>query len=68
MDLEGIMLNEKVRERQILYDFTYMWDLKTKQMNKHKIEKMRLIYTENKLVMAAKGKGVGEISETGEGD
>ena len=41
---------------------------KTKQMNKHKIEKMRLIYTENKLVMAAKGKGVGEISETGEGD
>ena len=45
-----------------------MWDLKTKQMNKHKIEKMRLIHTENKLVMATKGKGGGEISEIGEGD
>ena len=29
---------------------------------------MRLIHTENQLVMAAKGKGVGEISEAGEGD
>ena len=37
-------------------------------MNKHKIEKMRLIHTENKLVMANKGKGVGEISEIREGD
>ena len=29
MDLEGIMLSEKSdRERQILYDITYMWNLK----------------------------------------
>ena len=30
MDLEGIMLSEKKldRERQILYNFTYMWNLK----------------------------------------
>ena len=30
MDLEGIMLSEMSdRERQILYDITYMWNLKT---------------------------------------
>ena len=29
--LEGIMLrNKSDRERQILYDITYMWNLKTK--------------------------------------
>ena len=29
MDLEGIMLSEMSdRERQILYDITYMWNLK----------------------------------------
>ena len=29
MDLEGVMLNEmSERERQILYDITYMWNLK----------------------------------------
>ena len=29
MDLEGIMLSEiSQRERQILYDITYMWNLK----------------------------------------
>ena len=28
--------NKSDRERQVLYDFTYMWKLKkTKQMNKH---------------------------------
>ena len=31
MDLEGIMLSEvSDRERQILYNFTYMWHLKNK--------------------------------------
>ena len=31
MDLEGIMLrNKSDRERQILYDITYMWNLKNK--------------------------------------
>ena len=30
MDLEGIMLNEMSdRERQTLYDITYMWNLKS---------------------------------------
>ena len=36
MDLEGIMLNEMSEERQILYDFTYMWNQKAKQTNKIK--------------------------------
>ena len=37
MDLEGVLLNKSDRERpydQILYDFTYMWNLKTKQDKK----------------------------------
>ena len=25
--------NKSVRERQILYDFTHMWNLRSKQMN-----------------------------------
>ena len=29
MDLEGIMLSERT-ERQILYGFTHMWNLKNK--------------------------------------
>ena len=29
MDLEHIMLSE-IRERQILYEFTYIWNLKNK--------------------------------------
>ena len=39
MDLEDIMLSENKSDskRQILYDFTYLWDIKKK--NKHnKIE------------------------------
>ena len=28
MDFEGIMLSEIDRERQILYNITYMWNLK----------------------------------------
>lgn len=32
MDLEGIMLNE-ISQRQILYDFTYMWHLKHDKWN-----------------------------------
>ena len=36
MDLEGVMLSEVLdRERQIVYDFTYMWNLKTQQANRN---------------------------------
>ena len=40
MELESIMLSEIVRERQILYDFTHMWNLRKKQ-TKEKTEKPR---------------------------
>ena len=47
----GIMLRERSgRERQILYYFGYMRNLKTKKMNKQKKEKV--IYTENPQVVA----------------
>jgi len=34
MDQEGTMLSE-IRQRQILYDFTYMWNLKYKTNEKN---------------------------------
>ena len=40
MDLENIMLGEISQERQILYNITYMWNLrKITQMNIHTKEK-----------------------------
>ena len=33
MIFEGIILSEHIRGIQIMYDFTYMWDLKTKIPN-----------------------------------
>ena len=46
-DLEGIMVNE-MRERQILYDFIFKWNLKKKkkEMNKHKKQKQIHRYRE----------------------
>ena len=51
MDPKGIMLCEITsdRERQILYDFTHIWNLKDK-INKQ--SKNRLIDTKNKLMVA----------------
>ena len=34
MDLEIILSEVRDRERQILYDITYMWSLKSKQISK----------------------------------
>ena len=54
MDLEYIMLSEiSQRERQILYDITYMWNLKKKYMNYIKIYSKTEIDSdlENKLVI-----------------
>ena len=34
MDIEGILLSEMSEKDKIMYDFTYMWNLKNK-MNKH---------------------------------
>ena len=57
-DLVGIM--EQVRESQILHDYTYMWNLKQKQMNKQK-----LTYKENKWVVTIveTDMKIGEIGE-----
>ena len=54
MDLEGIMLSERSdREIQILYDITYMWNLKntTKQISEYN----KKIFTgiENRLVVTS---------------
>ena len=57
MELQGIMLNEVSldRERQILYSFTYMWNLENKT---NKQNGNRLIDTENKLMISRwEGKG-----------
>jgi len=46
MDLENIMLSE-IRQRQIPYDITYMWNLKKNKENKNEH-----INTENRLVVS----------------
>ena len=50
MEHEGIMLSGISQERQILYDFTHIWNLKKQ------IKQNILMDTENKLV-ATKGEG-----------
>lgn len=50
MDLEGIMLREMVRERLMLYDLSYMWNLnKNKQTNK--------LRKEIRFVVVTRGRG-----------
>ena len=56
MDLAGIMLSE-ISQRQILYDITYMWNVKNNTngfMCKTEVE----LQTKNKL-MVTEGKGAG---------
>jgi len=49
MDLEGIMQSKmSVRERQIPYDFIYMWDLQNKTNGLTKQNRNRFMDTENK--------------------
>ena len=58
-----IMLSERSEtERQIPYDFTYIWNLKNKLT---KYSRNRHITTENKLVVARGevGRGMGERDE-----
>ena len=53
MDLEGIMLAEMSdRERQTLYIFTYLWNIKNKTNKCNKIKKrkyMLVIHSKTKL-------------------
>ena len=55
--------NKSNLERQVLYDFTYMWNLKAKQMKKCN---RTVIHTENKCG-CQRGRAQG-MSEIGEGD
>ena len=48
MDLEGIMLSEMSEERQILNEFTHMWNIK-KKMNKSN-ETKKYVDTEGRVV------------------
>ena len=61
MDLEDIMLNKSDREKQILYDFTYMRNLKNK-WTKVKKQKQSYRYREQTGgVRGERGKGRKEI-------
>ena len=66
MDPEGTVLSEVSQtERQILYDFTYLWN--QKKQNKQIIpNRHKLMNTEIKL-MVARVEGDGEMGEKGEG-
>ena len=45
------------RERQILYDITYMWNLKKYSELASIIKRSRLTDTEDKLVVTSRGRG-----------
>ena len=65
MNLQGIMLSESDRQRQIPHDFSFYMKSK-KQMNKHN-KTETVSDTENKQ-MVVRGKGCGEMREIGDGD
>ena len=54
MDLEDIILSEVSGERQVPYNFTYMWSLKN---NINKQNRNRLIDTEDRLMVARREGG-----------
>ena len=59
-----MMLSEISQTEKILYDITYMWNPKTKQMNKQ--NRKKFTDTEDKLVLAV---GAGRrTDEVGEGN
>ena len=62
MDLETMKPSE-VSQRQILYDVTYMWDLKN-SANEHSWNRNRLTDTENKC-MVTRGDGGRDILSMG---
>ena len=64
LNSEGIILSEKSdRERQILYNFTYMWNIKNK-INRQ--TKQKQTHRENKL-RVARWEGLMRMGEMGEG-
>ena len=63
IDLEGIILVEVKSDtvRQILYNFTYMWNLKTKQKNKTETDSY--IQKTNLWLPEERGQRMGEIGQ-----
>ena len=59
--------NKSIRERQILFDFPYIWNLRKSQMNKEKRDKpkYRVLNIQNKSVVIRRevGRGMGEIGD-----
>ena len=64
MDTDSILLSKTVRERQMLCDFTYIWNLK-KQNKWTNITKRTQRFREQ--TGGCRGEAGREISETGEG-
>ena len=61
MDAEGIKLSEiSQTERQILYDITYMWNLKIKTNEFNKTETDSQIQRTNQQLAVGRGKGEGQ--------
>ena len=55
MDLEIVILSE-VRQRQVSYDITYMWNLFLKKMVQINLfTKQRVTHVENKLIVTGGG-------------
>ena len=63
MDGLSVMISEIIREREIPYDFTYIWNMK----NKNKLIKQKQIHKYRELVVA-RAEDVGEMGKIGEGD
>ena len=59
MDLETIILSEKVRERQIPYDTPYVWSLKYDTNEVIYKSRNRLTDSEDRLVIASGRRGWG---------
>ena len=68
MDLEGIRLSEiSQRDRQILYDFSNMWNLKENKINEQTKLKQIHRYRQNKLMVTRWERGLGGTGEKEEG-
>lgn len=70
MELERTMFSKisKVKERQMLYEFTHMWNLRNKAKGKEKKRQTKAQtckYREQKVTRGEMGRGMGE---RGEGD
>ena len=66
MDFQGIMISE-ISQRQIIHDFTYIWQLRNQTSEQTQLNGNRVLDSENKQVVAKGVKGE-EMSEIDEGN